>query len=125
MTSSTNLQNELLERHGIESVDVEFEVERVKRESYHRCGHVLEVIPFRWTDDEGDLVDDEVAEKRLEDLVAEKGYEETELFIYEQFEDMLERQAMEDGPGLEADAYSAYQDREYHRRKVDPNYSVR
>lgn len=105
MTTSTYVSNDLLRSYGIEEVGVEIEVERVSKESYHRAGAVR-------VDDiiEVDDTSSRRPNQRLKDAAQSQGYapDELGLFLYETFDDKIEEVAMEDGPGLEADAYSAY-----------------
>lgn len=102
MTTSANLYGEVLHERGIDSVAVEFQVERVHRESYHRAGpieEIIEVVPL-----DGCINPKE----KLEELVLESGYESTELFLWEMWDDKLHDVACEEGAEMEAARYSDY-----------------
>jgi hypothetical protein len=102
MTTSANLSSEKMHEYGIDRVHVEFEVERVHRESYHRAGQITEIVEVTGLD--GCLHPRE----KLNEVALKNGYDDVMLFLWETHDEKINRVAMEEGPEMEAAQYSDY-----------------
>ena len=104
MTATAYLNSRQLRSVGIDCVVVEFEVNRM--DGGHVAGPLAEIVEI-----------DGGSETDLESLAAHEGYDDRWEYIYNEFDHELHEVAMDEGPQMESDQYSAYMDAKYHEMK--------